>query len=479
MTAPAATLAPGRERPGTPTLPADAALAEILNRAARVDYDRWLAAAASAHGCSHPVRLRGQITDIHPATGEITRRLDTTDLPDGVIYKPCGTRRADLCPACAETYRADTYQLIRAGLTGGKGIPETVAAHPCVFATFTAPTFGLVHARITGPDGRIRRCRPRRKAVHCPHGRPASCGQRHHETDACLGKPLCPDCYDYAAAVVWNAHAPELWRRTTIALRRQVARLARLHGAAVSVSYAKVAEFQARGTIHFHAIIRLDGRDPSAVTPPSSVLTAAHLEEALRQAAVSTWFATVSHPVRPRGWDITWGSQLDIRTVHASSADAELTGAAVAGYLAKYATKATEPIGMPPARLTAANYGTYAASNSHQGRLIAACWRLGGHEHPDFAALRRWAHMLGYRGHFSTRSRRYSVTMTAIRAERTAWQRRRHRDARPATEPESVTITTLTWAGIGWQTTGDAYLALSAAARAREHQQAARDAAAA
>jgi hypothetical protein len=51
-------------------------------------------------------------------------------------------RRASVCPPCAETYRADTYQLIRAGLVGGKGVPETVTGHPCVFATFTAPSFG-------------------------------------------------------------------------------------------------------------------------------------------------------------------------------------------------------------------------------------------------------------------------------------------------------------------------------------------------
>jgi hypothetical protein len=29
-----------------------------------------------------------------------------------------------MCPACAETYRADTYHLIHAGLVGGRGIPD-------------------------------------------------------------------------------------------------------------------------------------------------------------------------------------------------------------------------------------------------------------------------------------------------------------------------------------------------------------------
>ena len=62
---------------------------------------------------------------VEQATGRIVAtRHTTTDLPDGVIYVPCGDRRASVCPPCAETYRADTYQLIRAGLVGGKGVPD-------------------------------------------------------------------------------------------------------------------------------------------------------------------------------------------------------------------------------------------------------------------------------------------------------------------------------------------------------------------
>jgi hypothetical protein len=38
-----------------------------------------------------------------------------------------------------------------------------------------------------------------------------------------VGQPICPDCFDYPAAVLWNACAPELWRRTCIAVRNQLA----------------------------------------------------------------------------------------------------------------------------------------------------------------------------------------------------------------------------------------------------------------
>ncbi len=446
---------------------------ELLERAASPDYYPWLAIATAANGCVRPIRLRGTIRDLDPATGEVLRTLDTAALPDRALYTPCGDRRASVCPACAETYRRDTYQLIRAGLTGGKGVPETVRGHPCVFATFTAPSFGPVHARIVKADGRSARCRPRRKAAICPHGRRLSCARRHHDGDAGLGRPLCADCYDYQATVVWNTHAPELWRRTTIAIRRHLARAAREHGVRkVRLSYAKVAEFQGRGLVHFHAIFRLDAADPGQLTAPA--LTADHLTDAIRGAADSTWFATVSHPARPKGWDITWGRQLDIRTV-VILPGVRPANIAVASYLAKYATKSTEAVGTVNARITAANVGYYGSPRSHQGRLISAAWQLGSHDHPDFAALRRWAHMLGYRGHFATKSRSYSTTMAALRQVRADYRRRRNPAPTGHDGQAAITITSLEWAGTGWRTSGDALLALSAAARAREHDQTARD----
>jgi hypothetical protein len=448
---------------------------ELLDRTARPDYWQWLAGAAAANGCVRPIRLRGKIRDIDPATGELLHVLDTDTLPDKAIYTPCGDRRASVCPACAETYRRDTYQLIRAGLTGGKGVPETVSSHPCVFATFTAPSFGPVHTRALRADGRPARCRPRRKTATCPHGRRLSCGQRHKDTDPCLGRPLCGDCYDYQAAVVWNAHAPELWRRTTIATRRQLARIAKAAGIRkVQLSYAKVAEFQTRGLVHFHAIFRLDTTTPDGQLAPPA-LTAEQLAAAIHAAATSTWFATVTHPAKPKGWDIAWGRQLDTRIIQLPAAG-QLSNVAVASYLAKYATKSTEAVGAENCRITAANVSYYGNPRSHQGRLIRAAWHLGSHDHPDFSALRRWAHMLGYRGHFATKSRRYSTTLKTLRQARADYRRRHH----PITgdghdDQAAITITSLEWAGRGWRTSGDALLALSAAARARDHERVTRE----
>jgi len=178
-----------------------------------------------ADRCTQPVRLHGQVDHLDQATGELLHRYSTATEPGRVLLMPCKTRRASRCPSCAETYRADTYQLIRAGLTGGKCVPATVAAHPCLFVTLTAPSFGAVHTR-RDKNGRPLPCRPRRAGGTCPHGRPLACNERHHTDDPRIGTPICADCYDYTGAVLFNATAPELWRRFTINLRRTLARMA-------------------------------------------------------------------------------------------------------------------------------------------------------------------------------------------------------------------------------------------------------------
>ena len=142
------------------------------------------------------------------------------DPGDGRAGRPAGfgyyRMRSAVCPACSAIYKRDAQQLVRAGLIGGKGIPETIAAHPCVFATLTAPSFGPVHSRrMRGKT--VLPCRPRRdaKARRCPHGRDISCPTRRVDEDPRLGQPLCPGCYDYEAAVLFNAYAGDLWRRFT------------------------------------------------------------------------------------------------------------------------------------------------------------------------------------------------------------------------------------------------------------------------
>ncbi|MEV6495496.1 replication initiator, partial [Actinoplanes sp. NPDC051633] len=106
---------------------------QAVARAARPDYEAWLSHVKAASACTRPVRLAGTMLTIDLAARRILDERHTADMPDGVIYKPCGNRRESVCPSCSERYKRDAYQIVRAGLVGGKGIPEQVAHHPAVF----------------------------------------------------------------------------------------------------------------------------------------------------------------------------------------------------------------------------------------------------------------------------------------------------------------------------------------------------------
>ncbi|MER6592102.1 replication initiator [Micromonospora purpureochromogenes] len=457
-----------------------------FQRASAGDYFGWLHHVWPAAGCTRPVRLTGECATINPATGELLALASTDDMPDGQIYKPCGNRRASVCPSCAEVYRRDAFHLIRAGLVGGKGIPTAVAGHPAVFVTLTAPSFGAVHTRRTSKTGQAIPCRPRRVEVLCPHGVDVRCDRLHAADEKALGTPLCLDCYDHHAQVVFNHVAGELWRRTTIAIRRALAKTARAFGlpaASFRLSYGKVAEMQRRGVVHYHVIIRLDGIEPDcpgAVVPPPAPLGLLDLVDAVEHAAASTRFTTDGHPHHPTGWHVAWGDEgkgryADIRPVRLAG-DGEITDAMVAAYLAKYATKSTEATGHVSRRLTTDTVDLYAnPDGTHAERLIDAAWTLGGAS--GWSGLRRWAHMLGFGGHFLTKSRRYSVTFRILRDARVVWRRTVDHDQDAEHDAETtVLINTLAYTGSGWLTTGDALLANTAAAMARERAEAAREA---
>ncbi|WP_069769933.1 replication initiator [Streptomyces sp. LUP30] len=389
-------------------------------------------------GCTHPVRLDGHRTEyaVDTATGEIGRplhHLDSTALPAGQLLVRCNNRRATRCPACAETYRRDTYHLITAGLRGGKGTSDQVATHPRVFATFTAPGFGPVHNRRTD-------------------GRPCRCGAHHDENDSTLGTPLDPDRYDYEAAVLWNAHAGHLWRRFSIYLRREIAKRAGLTQRTfrdhARVSFAKVAEYQKRGAVHFHAVIRIDGPEGGDTAPPAWA-TAELLTDAIQAAATA---ARVDGPtVDGRAHTFAFGRQLDVRTIRSADFDdgQDLTERAVASYIAKYATKGAETAtGTLDRPLKFLAELAQARITEHARRMIRVAWTLGARPELAELRLRAWAHMLGFRGHFSTKSRRYSTTLGALRAARADW-RRAQVTAVVETEPAETTLVLSHWGFAG------------------------------
>ena len=111
----------------------------LVARASDPQRERWLQQVRRTGACRHPVRLRGVVL----RGDELV--YSTASEPDGALMVRCGNRRAECCPSCAYEYQGDMWQLVYAGLAGGrKGVPESVAEHSQVFATLTAPSFGPV-----------------------------------------------------------------------------------------------------------------------------------------------------------------------------------------------------------------------------------------------------------------------------------------------------------------------------------------------
>jgi hypothetical protein len=352
---------------------------------------------------------------------------------------------------------------------------------------FTAPSFGPVHTRRTQHGNPIP-CRPRDPKAKCAHGRPVACWHRHPEAELrTLGRPLCEDCFDWTGLALWNALAPELWRRTMgVTVYRALAHLLGSSEAEVKrlvrVRYMKVAEYQARGAVHFHAVIRLDQApprdDPEQVAPPPEGFTAELLAEAIKAAA-----ATVAVPYPPVEEGpvrlARWGEQLDVRDVTRDGT--ELSAEAVAAYVAKYATKSTEAFAGLDRRIHHDDDLDHLKVVPHLARLVRVCWELGAHPGLAGLRLRAWAHALGFRGHWSTRSRRYSTTFTALRRARVVHAiRRRLRGGEPldawgrrASEEAAVILGTWSFVGRGYGDNDSAFMAVTTAVRTREYPDAA------
>ena len=99
-----------------------------------------------------------------------------------------------------------------------------------------------------------------------------------------------------------------------------------------------------------------------------------------------------------------------------------------------------------------------------------------------YARLRRWAHRFGFGGHFLTKTRRRVVRFATLRDTRIVYRRTEDqadagtvRAADHHAEETTLIVGTLSFAGVGWHTTGDALLANTAAAMARARHEAGRE----
>ncbi len=386
-------------------------------------------------GCERPVRLR--------ATGPGS---PSQDEPDGVLLVSCKTRRESRCKPCSSLYRGDAHHLVRSGMEGGKGVPESVKEHPAVFLTLTLGGFGAVHRASPGPCHAVRPGR-------CAHGRATYCLERHAEGDDVVGTPICPGCYDYRRAVVANSAVTELWRRLSVYARRHLAyemgtTEKELKGK-VRLYYGKAAELQRRGAVHLHAVVRADGATDE-LSPPGLPVTAAVLAAALGAAARAVSCKRVVDGVI---YELSFGDQLRAEPLEPQRARA------YASYISKYVLKDSSGSGALDHRLKEGELETLDLP-AHLAKIVATAFELGAD--PEQRRFRRWAHALGFAGHVITHSRSWSTTFTRLRAERLAWRR-------AAEQEMEETSPALTWRyeGTGYRLEIDRLLAATFAEERR------------
>lgn len=338
--------------------------------------------------CSNPISLTSERVDTR--TGELSWHD---------YEKPCGTRVADKCPHCSNVYRHDAYAVLRAGLKAVEGSHD-----PFTFITFTAPgadVFGQTHSRrTTGPNEKVKKC---------------LCGAFHEEDDQLIGSAIDPSTYRYDKAADFNAHASRLLAVT-------LQRLGRVSGR--KLSYSRVAEFQARGLIHFHVIVKgvVTDRSVDIVVNGGRDL----FKVAAKKKDPTLRLRTMTKKASSGGW--SWGPQVNVQRVFPGGKFG------VGAYMVKvlgYAVKST-------GGGAAGNYG-------HQRKMTSAAVRTchcekgmdcarGSHLTEDgkgfyqskqsdrFCRRHQLAYNgWGFRGHILAFSRNWGMTFREVRAKRTQY----------------------------------------------------------
>lgn len=150
------------------------------------------------------------------------------------VYTRCWSRDFATCPSCAGLNALYTKKLL------GAGMEDENCRY--FFMTLTAPSFGKIHLVPHSDSDRLRTC---------------GCGVVHEYGSALAGVPLDASRYLYRDAVSWNHASSELFRRT----------MKYLGDALPELSWAAVREYQKRGSLHLHVIVRL----PRSVDPVEAV----------------------------------------------------------------------------------------------------------------------------------------------------------------------------------------------------------------
>ncbi len=341
--------------------------------------------------CQRPVRMQ---------------RRDVATGVESTVCIRCGTRVASLCPSCASLYRGDVAAVLRDGLFG------TAEDEVIVLLTLTAPSFGETH--FVPPQAPPKDEKKAHAGWERRFGkRKCRCGNKHLPGDKeWTGVPRDSETYDYEGQVRWNRMVPRLWTRTADELTRV------LLSDGSRLPYAAVTEFQRRGAVHLHVLMRV---------PTTFTLDLYEDEGAMRSKAIEQIVAKVGTyaPGDTSGHRFEWGGQAHAQVItDAMGRDKKRA----AGYLAKlvtYAAKdlASDGLGSP------IDEGPFAIhldtlTRQAQKSKCSSHWASdeGSHDCVDCRRGQR-SSAWGFRGHTLRRSRNWStMSLTSCREARRAWQ---------------------------------------------------------
>ncbi|WP_336620636.1 replication initiator [Corynebacterium sp. UMB9976] len=210
--------------------------------------------------------------------GPCSRPVRVIDKDGRVQHVRCGSRRKKQCESCSYLAQGDYRRLLKAGY---EELESSVGEYAFYLLTLTAPSFGAVH-RVPKQGRSEVRCR---------------CGKFHHaDKDRGLrGVAVDLDSYRFDVAVQWNHNVGRLWNATNTRLKKLLP----------TMDYVKVSEWQLRGALHLHVILRIPRCDWHAlVTAPGS--HGGDVTQLIRQ--------QVSDVVVDNRW--RWGAKaLDIREI--------------------------------------------------------------------------------------------------------------------------------------------------------------------
>ncbi|WP_426718578.1 replication initiator [Corynebacterium auriscanis] len=142
----------------------------------------------------------------------------------------CGSRRRAKCKSCSYLAQGDYRRLLNAGY---EELEASMDEYVFFLLTLTAPSFGAVH-RVPKEGRSKKRCR---------------CGKYHWaKKDGRLrGVAVDVDEYRFDEVVEWNHNVGKLWNATNTKLKKLLP----------SMDYVKVSEWQRRGALHLHVILRI------------------------------------------------------------------------------------------------------------------------------------------------------------------------------------------------------------------------------